>query len=155
VPAIYAVGDSVMLGAAGALANAMPGIAVNAVVGRQMSEGVEVVRILASLHQLPKVLLVHLGNNGDLRSSQFDELLAAAGNVQIVIVTVKVERKWEGPNNDIIRGFAKAHPQIRMVDWKNIVAGCPGSIFFPDGTHLRADGQNCYAAHIAPLVLAP
>jgi peptidoglycan/LPS O-acetylase OafA/YrhL len=155
VPTIYAVGDSVMLGSADALVRAMPGIAVNAVVGRQMSEGVDVVRSLAAQGTLPKVLLVHLGNNGDVRSSQFEDLLAAAGPAHIVIVTVKVARRWEGPNNDIIRNFAKDHPAIRMVDWKNIVPGCPGAVFFSDGTHLRGDGQNCLAAHIAPLVLSP
>jgi len=151
---VYAVGDSVMLGATDALVAALPGIAVNAAVGRQVSEGVDIVRSLAAQNTLPQVLLVHLGNNGDARASQFDDLISAAGPALIVLVTVKVERRWEGPNNDIIRSFVD-RPNVRIADWKNVMAGCSGSIFFPDGTHLRADGQACYASHIAPLVLAP
>ena len=59
---ILAVGDSIMLGASSALQRQFPGIAIDAKVGRQFSEGVEIVRALAALGTIPGTVVVHLGN---------------------------------------------------------------------------------------------
>lgn len=152
---VYAVGDSVMLGAVDAVKRAVPGTVVNAKVGRQIDDGIDIVRTLRARDRLPRVLVVHLGNNGGIDAGQLDKLLAAAGDVEVVLVTVKVTRRWEGPNNDVLSEAARTHPRIRLVDWKNLAGTCRGDVFFEDGTHLKPDGQACYAAAIASAVLTP
>ena len=53
-----------MLGASKRCSRQFPGIAIDAKVGRQFSEGVEIVRALATLGTIPGTVVVHLGTNG-------------------------------------------------------------------------------------------
>ena len=67
---ILAIGDSVMLGAASKLAE--QGVWVDAKVGRQFKEGVELVTALNAGGLLGDVLVVHLGNNGPSTRERFE-----------------------------------------------------------------------------------
>src|SRR5579862_1228877 len=63
---IFGVGDSVMLGASYELKQAMPGIEIDAVVGRQASTGLDILRARAAQGDLPDVVIFGLGTNGPL-----------------------------------------------------------------------------------------
>lgn len=149
-----AVGDSVLLAAEDALVKGFPGISVDAVVGRVVDDGIIVLRRRAAAGTLGDVVLVHLGNNGELSDAQFEEIAAIVGpQRRFLVVTVRVPLPWQGPNNDVIaRGVAR-HSNALLVDWYAASANQP-SLLWDDGVHLRPEGVTLYA-NLVSRYLAP
>jgi hypothetical protein len=138
-----AVGDSIMLGATSALQRQFPGIAIDAEVGRQFSEGVSIVRALSSLGTIPGTVIVHLGTNGTVSPGTCDEMMNLLAGKRVVIVNVHVPRPWEAPNNDVLAACAQRHGAV-VVDWYTSATGLA-----PDGFHLSASGVAAYTQLIA------
>ncbi len=139
-----------MLGARAALSAAVPGLAIDAKVGRFMGEAGGIVGSLAARNQLPDSVIVHLGANGPASSSEVVDVIEAAGGRRVVFVTVKVPRRWEATTNSAITKGAENQPTVRIVDWKSLSSACPGQdLLYDDGTHLKPDGASCYANLIA------
>ena len=150
---VYAIGDSVMLGARDALAATIPGLMVNAKVGRFMGEGRGLVSSLAAANRLPNAIVVHLGSNGPASKAEVEGIIQAAGGRRVVFVTVKIPRRWEGTSNAAITSGAANQPNVRVVDWKHLSGGCQGgATFYDDGIHLKPDGASCYAQLIKSAV---
>ena len=49
------------------------------------------------------------------------------------------------PNNDLLRALPATYPNVRLVDWADAAAACPGNCFYDDGIHLRPDGRTYFA----------
>lgn len=145
---ILAVGDSVMLGAADALRATLPGVTVDAAVGRQFSEGLSIVLSLAESGDLPGTVVFHLGTNGTVGAGRCDELMQILGDRTVVLVNVHVPRSWEATNNDVLAACAARHG-ARLVDWHTNATGLAG-----DGYHMGSSGAGQYAALVAA-ALAP
>ena len=146
-----ALGDSVMLGAAGPLqARLGPNAFTDAKVSRQFADGVAQARRLRDEGRLGQVVFVHLGSNGPPRASDIDalmEVLAAVPHVRFV--NVRVNRKWEGGTNQTLADGAARHgPKVQLVDWYAFSAGHL-DWFQSDGTHLTAAGAEAYANLLA------
>ncbi|HKH76661.1 MAG TPA: hypothetical protein VKA51_06880, partial [Rubrobacteraceae bacterium] len=154
---VSAVGDSVMLGAAATLAQAVPALGVmDAEVGTQVSTGIEILRARRDSGQLGDVVVVHLGNNGTFTAEQFDEMMGVLGDERrVVFVNAKVPRAWEGPNNAVLADGVGRYPNNAvLVDWHAASVGRPG-LFWDDGMHLRPKGQKVYADLVASHLQAP
>lgn len=149
-PPVYApttaVGDSVMVGGAQALADRMgSALTLDAQVGRQMFEAPAIVRDLAGQGELGEVVVVHLGNNGPFSRAQIEDLFAAIGPDRVVVlVTVFVPRRWEADVNDALTAAVALHPNARLADWRSVAAGEPG-LTTADGYHLNPTGAHRYA----------
>lgn len=142
---VTAIGDSVMLGAASALAAAIPGIQVDAVVGRQAAAAVSVMRDRAAAGTLGEVVVIHIGNNGTFSASQLDEMMRIAGPSRtVVFVNLKLPRSWEGPNNRVLADGIARHANARLVDWHGASSG-NGAYFAADQVHLTGQGAWAYA----------
>ena len=144
------LGDSVMLGAKPALQGTFgASTPVDAVVGRQVAQGIEVLRFWASKGLLPDTVVVHLGNNGTFTDQQFDQIMEILKPVpRVVFVNDKVPRRWQDPNNDVItNGVARYPGQAVLVDWLTLSGPHP-EFFYDDGMHLRPDGAAFYAQAI-------
>ncbi len=103
-PRVFALGDSVMLGAAMALQNTIGNLEVDAAVSRQVSQGIGILSWRADNGLLGDVVIIHLGNNGYFGEGQMEDLMSILSGVdRVVFVTVKVPREWEGPNNGVIQ----------------------------------------------------
>ncbi len=141
-----AIGDSVLVGAAQAMAARMgPTLAVDAAVGRQMIEADELIAGLAAQGQLGRVVLLHLGNNGPFTAEQIDAVFAAAGpDRTVLLVNVLVPRRWEGEVNDQLAAAAARHPNAVLVDWRSLVTSEAG-LTREDGYHLTPSGAERYA----------
>ena len=142
-----ALGDSVMLGAAGPLqARLGPNAFTDAKVSRQFADGVAQARRLRDEGRLGQVVFVHLGSNGPPRASDIDALMEVlAGVPHVRFVNVRVNRKWEGPTNQTLADGAARHgPKVQLVDWYAFSAGHL-DWFQSDGTHLKAAGAEAYA----------
>ena len=156
-PDISAFGDSVMLASAPALQEKLPGIAIDAVVSRQMSKAPDLVEAAKSAGTLRKVVLVGLGTNGSISSDTLEHLLSATGpGRQLVLVTVQAPRPWTDGVNSTLRDFAAAHPtKVTLSDWQAAIAPHL-DLLASDQIHPGLSGGRIYAdaLHQALLTLA-
>jgi peptidoglycan/LPS O-acetylase OafA/YrhL/lysophospholipase L1-like esterase len=149
---VVAIGDSVMLGAKGALERRMPGIAIDASVSRQVKGGAELAEALQSQGRLGRAVIVHLGTNGVTTQSHYDRLMTAlAGVPRVVMINTKVPRPWEERVNGLIATTAQRYPNIVFVDWK-AQGSAHKEWFWNDGIHLRPEGAAAFAELIAQAV---
>jgi peptidoglycan/LPS O-acetylase OafA/YrhL len=143
----FALGDSVMLGAAGKLADR--GFVVDAVESRQFSDGRAIVEQLNETGRLGDVVVVHLGTNGYIDADDITAMMEALSGVpQVLLLTIDVDREWTEANNSLIFDAANSFPNVSVLSWADLDDSCPGDCFQPDGFHLRTDGQEYYAALI-------
>ncbi len=151
---ILAIGDSVMVTAAQEMGR-VGTVEVDAEVGRQNREVIEILRERRARGQLPGVVVLHTGNNGPLTAGQLDEMLQLlAGVERVVLVTVRVPRPWEAGNNSLIRAAEERYDNVRVADWYGASAG-RYELFWDDGIHPRPEGAVEYANLIAAALAAP
>jgi peptidoglycan/LPS O-acetylase OafA/YrhL len=149
---VTAIGDSVMIGAAAELQRTICDIEVDAAQGRLAPFVVDVLRQQRDAGTLGDVVVIHMGNNGILYTSQFDAMMeAAAGARRVVIINVKLPREWEGPNNAILAAGVKRYKNAVLVDWYAASSKRP-DYFWSDGMHLRPEGAYAFAQLVAAAV---
>lgn len=149
---VLAVGDSVLLAVQPVLVEASAGmVQVDAAVGRQVWDVLELLEAYRDQGVLGRLsaLVVHLGTNGPLSAGDFERLAAAVHGVpRVLVVTVRVPRRWEAESNASIREGVPRHPNMRIVDWA-AASGEPG-LLVDDGVHPTRRGAETFTA----LVLA-
>jgi hypothetical protein len=152
---VSAVGDSVMLGAAGQLEKDIPNLTViDAEVGMQAYTAVDVLNARRAAGELGQVVVVHIGNNGTYTEEEFDQTMQALEGVRrVVFVNVNVPRTWEEPNNEVISEGVGRYPNAVLADWYSASVDHP-EYFVEDGVHLQIKGQKVYAALIAEKIEA-
>jgi hypothetical protein len=142
---VTAVGDSVMLDYQDPLQRDIPGINVEAAVSRQWDAGESVLAQDKAAGQLGAEVVVALGTNGPITSSDFDALMAILGGAsRVVFVNVHVDRPWQDPNNAVLAAGVAQYPNTVIADWAGLAAQNPGW-FGSDGTHLAIDGPGANA----------
>jgi len=147
-----AYGDSVMLGASAALAQALPGIRVNAVVGRQPTALMGGLRQLRTTGQLAPVVVVHSGDNGVFAAQTFDTALnELTDRARVVVVNIRVPRRWQDPVNTLLAEAVHSHPNAVLADWHATSSNHP-EYFVSDGVHLTVTGEDAFARLIARTV---
>ena len=140
-----AFGDSVLQGAKAALNKVDPGVAVDAVEGRQANLVLDDVVTAHQRGQLAGVVVIHMGNNGIVNPAQLDSVLHLLGDRhRVVLLTDRVRRDWQQPNNATISSVAGRYANVRLVDWYTISAAHP-DWFYTDGLHLKPAGAAAYA----------
>jgi putative cell wall-binding protein len=149
---VQAIGDSVMLGAKSQLQAIGNGwtVTVDAVVSRQFRDGVPLIADAAARHVAR--IVVHLGTNGPVSASQFDQAMQAAnGAGGVVVLTIQLPNTskyaYEASTNDVIRAGAQRWGAT-LVDW-NRESGAHPEWLGSDGTHLTASGARAYASLVA------
>nr|WP_267127699.1 acyltransferase family protein [Demequina silvatica] len=142
------VGDSVALGAAPALAKALPGVSIDAEVGRQFADGVDRVERLADRGRLRDYVVVALGTNGAVPAGEVDRLLEAAGGRPVVMVTPFGDRTWMRDSQREVRAAVRDHTTVVLADWQSAVLRDP-SVLGPDGIHPDAKGMDVFARVVA------
>jgi peptidoglycan/LPS O-acetylase OafA/YrhL len=115
---IVAIGDSVMLAVAPELTAAFPGIAIDAVVSRQMSSAPAIVQQLVDAKAMRRYLVIGLGTNGSISGDTLREVKDIVGRrTQIVLVNVQAPRGWTPVNNEILAGYAAQMRSVELADW--------------------------------------
>jgi peptidoglycan/LPS O-acetylase OafA/YrhL len=144
---VTAIGDSVMLACAEGLEYELPGIYINAVVSRQMDQGVQVVQQLAARGQLRPVVLLGLGTNGNMAASEINQVRSAIGpNRWLVLINTYDPRPWEEPVNAIID--AAAHDKhVLLVNWYGAIENHT-NMLRDDQVHPLPPGAVLYASLI-------
>ncbi|HET8629417.1 MAG TPA: acyltransferase family protein [Thermomicrobiales bacterium] len=150
---VTAIGDSVMVGAADALASYLgPGVTIDAHIGRQASEVPTVIRERRGYGDLGDIVIIDIGTNGGMTDGEFDAIMAELKDVRAVFfVNVLAPRSWEGPNNAILANGVGRYQNALLIDWHREGGGHPDYLA-PDGIHLTPQGQSAYASMIATQV---
>jgi hypothetical protein len=151
-PSVLALGDSVMVGAADGLERRLGSDAVvDAAIGRQAGDYPAIVDNYRRLGILPDEVVVQMGNNGPVYSSNIDDLENALRGVDgVYLVNVRVPRSWEGEVNDELSQAVDGWPNAKLLDWYDI-ASSNGELTY-DGIHLTPDGDRAYSDLIAKAV---
>ena len=145
-PGLWVTGDSVILGIRFEL-DALQDIGlINARVGRQAPELLEVItNDKVNMGNSP--IVFNLGNNNKLTEEQvaaiFEEI---KGQPRIVVVNTAVPRPWRDDNNALIAKYASIYGAY-LVDWASISNG-RGEYFGSDGVHLAPAGVRTYVEAI-------
>jgi peptidoglycan/LPS O-acetylase OafA/YrhL len=145
-PGLWVTGDSVILGIRFEL-DALQDIGlINARVGRQAPELLEVItNDKVNMGNSP--IVFNLGNNNKLTEEQvaaiFEEI---KGQPRIVVVNTAVPRPWRDDNNALIAKYASIYGAY-LVDWASISNG-RGEYFGSDGVHLAPAGVRAYVEAI-------
>ena len=139
---LWVTGDSVILGIHYEL-DARSHIAIiNARVGRQAPELIEVMRA-DKANALESTVIFNLGNNNKLTSDQVLAIFEEVKNQpRIIVVNTAVPRGWRDENNALITQYAALYGAT-VIDWAAISAGHP-EYFAPDGVHLVPAGVRAY-----------
>ena len=146
-PGLWVTGDSVILGIKTKLSQHYPLALINARVGRQIGELIDVVK--ADKEQVRhQIVVLDLGNNNILNQADVETLFALLKDQpKIVVVNTAVPRTWRERNDRIISLVAAAYPQAVLIDWSAISQNHP-EFFAPDGVHLNDIGGDVYVGAI-------
>ena len=139
---LWVTGDSVILGIRFEL-DARENIGlINARVGRQAPELLEVIKN-DKANMIGSTIIMNLGNNNRLTEDQVASIFAEVKDQpRIIVVNTAVPRGWRDENNALIAQYA-AQYGARLIDWATISAGHP-EYFGPDGVHLVPAGVRAY-----------
>ncbi len=149
-PGVFAIGDSVMLGAAPQLR--AKGFGVDAAESRQWGTGTAILRMLAAGGRLPRVVVVHLGTNGPFAPAQFDEMMRLLAGHRVVLLNAHEPRRWQQQVNDTLRAGVTRWPGSVLLDW-DAAGNAHPEWFWSDRIHLRPAGAQAYADLVAGAVV--
>jgi len=151
----YAIGESVMLGAKSQLE--AKGFKVDAEESRQ---GKEVVNLLAHLRaagQLGRIVVIHIGTNGEVSDETFAAIMASLPPDEVTTVwflKVGGDLSWTAGNNDRIIALPCKYPNVWVGYWADLVPSISG--MSKDGIHLKtSEAKQQYADLIAGWALTP
>jgi len=146
---VTAIGDSVMVSAAGQLHNRLGATGyIDAKQNRFFSQAAPIIHDLRARGALGRVVIIHLGNNGPVSQGDVDDVMRELNGVpNVLLVTVRVNTSWQNSVNQTLHDAATRYPAVQLVDWYAYSAG-HGDWFGGDGTHFRTEsgpGTNAYA----------
>jgi peptidoglycan/LPS O-acetylase OafA/YrhL len=140
---ILALGDSVMLDCERPLRAALNHRArIDAKVGRQIADTIDELNSLRKHHQLPKTVVIQIGNNGPLWYHDLVDLRhALRGIPNIVFVNVRNATSWQDESNHALSQWLRGWRAAHLADWY----GHSTNKMLSDGTHPWPYGCVIYA----------
>ncbi|MGM7636687.1 acyltransferase family protein [Bacillus sp. Hm123] len=145
---VTAIGDSVMIAANPLLKQQFPNFVMEAEVGRQMSEGIEMAQQMEQQGQLGDVVIIGLGSNGPMAKEQLAKMVESLGSdKQILLINTRVPRSWEREVNADLKEIAGQFSNVTLVDWYEASQHHP-HYFISDQVHLSQEGREVYASLI-------
>ena len=119
-----------------------------------MSAGLAVVQGLAGTGLLRSVIVLGLGTNGTVTTSQIRELLAMIGpHHKVVLVNTFVPRSWQNGDNRVLAAAAANHDNVVLANWFATIEHRTG-LLWDDDVHPRPPGATLYARMVATAVQA-
>ena len=136
------LGDSVMLGARGALLRSFPHAYVDAAVGRQASQGLTVLQQFFAKNKTPDLVVIHLGTNGYIYEKHFRQILEfLRASKRVVVVNNYADRRWTAQNNELIQRVIVDFDNVQLLDWHSMGQESR-EYFVADGIHLSGKGMR-------------
>jgi peptidoglycan/LPS O-acetylase OafA/YrhL len=139
---LWVTGDSVILGIRFELDSREEIGLINARVGRQATELLEVIKN-DKANMVDSPIIFNLGNNNKLSEDQVAAIFAEVKDQsRVIVINTAVPRIWRDENNELIAKYATMY-RARLIDWAAISQGHP-EYFGPDGVHLVPAGVRAY-----------
>jgi peptidoglycan/LPS O-acetylase OafA/YrhL len=152
---VTAFGDSVMLGASGALEAEVFNVDLHAKVASQAGGLRSSIASQVDSGNVRDLVLLQLGNNGIITEAQLRGMLDdLAGVPRVVLINARVPRPWMEPNNALIAELAPEYPNVVLADWAAASEG-HREYFVKDGVHLTGVGAQVYTEVIAEAAGVP
>lgn len=148
------VGDSVMLGAAPALLERIPGCYVDAKESRQVSKTLQVIKDLDAQGHLGNVVVLGVGINSPFKTSVGQEIIDYLGkDREIYWINVYGQTvTWMDDSNRTIQELVNNNRNVKLIDWAAVAPQHIGDWLYKDGIHLKPTGQQGYADFLAGIV---
>ncbi|AFQ44237.1 acyltransferase family protein [Desulfosporosinus meridiei] len=141
---ITIIGDSLMINVEPVLQKRLPGIVIDAQLGRQMYQAPDLISRLEEEDKLGKIVMLELGTNGSFTEKQLRKTLDSLESaVEILLVNTRVPKPWEREVNETLTKVAESYPNIKLIDWHLLSSGHE-EYFYPDGVHLTQSGVQAY-----------
>ncbi len=141
---ITIISDSLLLDAKPFLEEILPGIVIDAKLGRQMYDAPEVISELQKKGKLGKTVIIGLGSNGAFTEKQLKKTLDALTDADdIILLNTRVPKPWETVVNETLSKVDESYPEVKLIDWYGISKG-HGEYFYKDGVHLNYTGIEAY-----------
>jgi hypothetical protein len=151
---VTAIGDSVMVASAAALNAALPGIYINAQVGRAMVAGLAVIQTLAADGALRHYVVVGLGTNGPVSPAQIRQLRRLIGpDRDLILVNTFGPMPWEASVNEVLDAAARHTARVSLAGWYAAIASHT-DLLWPDGIHPQPSGAKVYARVVLAAIQA-
>jgi len=148
---ITIIGDSITEGSRSQIDSKLPGVEINAEVGRQFSTGIDIAKTM----NLRSALVFALGtNSASLTSSQVQEILNIAGPSRTVYFITNYGTYDYTNNNQVFNEAASNNSNVKVIDWASSVASDPTKYIGSDGVHPTAEGKELFANLIYNAVTA-
>ena len=143
-----------MVASAAALDAALPGIYINAQVGRTMVAGLAVIQNLAAHGELRHYVVVGLGTNGLVSAAQIRQLRRLIGpNRDLILINTFGPMPWESSVNGVLDAAARHTAHVSLADWHAAIAGHTG-LLWPDRIHPQPAGAKVYARVVVAAIQA-
>jgi hypothetical protein len=137
------VGDSVLLAARDAIEKKFPKVVVDAKVSRQADEVFERIRDRKAAGKLGDVVVIGVGTNGTVTTSNLvDTLTLLKDRSRVVVLTPRAPRPWTMQAVRSIQAAVAKFPggNVRIADWRTFSAG-NRDWFYADGIHTKSKGS--------------
>jgi hypothetical protein len=143
-----------MVASAAALNAALPGIYINAQVGRAMIAGLAIVQTLAADDELRHYVVVGLGTNGPVSDAQIRQLRRLIGpDRDLILINTFGPMPWETSVNDVLDGAAEHMTRVSLANWHAAIAAHT-DLLWPDGIHPQPSGAMVYARVVLAAIQA-
>jgi lysophospholipase L1-like esterase len=156
---VLVVGDSLAVGGEAYLEAELASTTVttNAEIGRGSPAGVAA--LADEIDPSHEIVVFALGSNDgspDVLASSLAQAEALAAGRCLVVSTVALQTEDDeflpsvAPLNQVLRAFAAANSNVRLVDWRAAIAADPSLLF--DGAHATPEGYALRAALLAQAI---
>ncbi len=151
------VGDSIMVAAEPELLKLAPDVVVDAKVGRQLVEAMDILRRLEREGKLYDTVVIGLGSNLPFTVEEGSEVLDFLGEDRTIywVNTFGRYLDWQDEVNGTISELGEIYDNVTVLDWSAVAPDNPEWIRSDDGIHLTPEGTVGYAAFVAESIGAP
>lgn len=142
---VFMIGDSVLLGASHYITRIIPNAVIDAKVGRQATEILDIIDKHPEKVSVSDAIIVHIGTNGYIRKDVLEKIVSKIGpDKKIYFLTVNAPVPWKEKVNENIKNMQK-FPNVRIIEWDKYKED---DLFVTDKVHLSKKGIIKYASLI-------
>ena len=117
---------------------------MNAKVGRQADEFVDLVRRLKQRGGHIDALIIQMGNNGPLYGDEMEALRKATSNAgELFLIDDHAPVSWQDESNHALEEADETWPHTTLIDWAPVAAAHENLLW--DDIHLTPGGAGAYA----------
>ena len=146
---VMVLGDSVVMGASGNIYGTVPGVFVDALQSRNMTDAINLLAGYRASNggNLPYIIVLGLVTNyTPFGIDTLQTIMDTAGpGHQFVFVTGYCGDYSREAQNNVIKAVAASYGNVHVADWVPVVLSNLGGYTYADHTHLTPEGRQAYA----------